>query len=287
MRPGLLALAALLSAAGAAQAQDDCRPGPESNEAQTLGIFSVPLAFSPAGAPGPGSGRVRFALEASYLPEVDPETATPTICRPGKGPENTDLLIGFLRPRVVLRVGNHVAIDAAWVPPIRVNGVKANLVGLAVGWSTDLGQSVSLGLRAHMTLGQVNAPITCSEEALLDPLSECFEGTESDDRYQPNIYGADATFGFRAAGGRIRPYLGAGYNRLVPRFQVNFVNRLGELDNRRVFVDLNRAVVFGGLAWQAGSRFSLVGEIYSAPADATTGRVVLSVGQSVSRSVDQ
>ncbi len=271
------ALAACCLTVGRLAAQDECRPGSESNEAKTLAIFSVPLAFAPGAAPAVAQGRVRLTMEASYLPNVDDQTATPLICRPGKGPENTDLLPGFLRPRIQLALGGGAAVEASWVPPVRVSGVKANLIGLAIGWTGTLRPAVAVALRAHTTLGQINAPVTCPEEALADETSTCFDGTESDDRYRPNIAGADLTVGFGLPEARLRPYAGVGYSHLRPRFQVHFVDRQGLLDQRKVIVDLNRAMVFGGLTWLPGGRWAVTGEIYSAPADAVTGRVLLSL----------
>ncbi len=62
-------------------------------------------------------------------------------------------------------------------------------------------------------------------------------------------------------GGRVHPYLGAGYNHLAPRFQVNFTNRFGDVDRTRVAVDLDRAVLFAGAAWSV-DRLRVSGEIY-------------------------
>src|SRR6185436_1400668 len=115
-------------------------------------------------------------------------------------------------------------------------------------------------LRAHATFGSVHAPITCDDRALHDPASECFGGTRSDDRLSPNILGLDLAVG--GSLGRLRPYGGVGYNRLQPRFQVNFTNRFGELDDRRVDVNLNRLVLFGGATWQLAGRMGVTGELY-------------------------
>jgi hypothetical protein len=38
---------------------------------------------------------------------------------------------------------------------------------------------------------------------------------------------------------------------------------------------LNRAVFFGGASWQMLDRIDLTGEVYAAPADAVTARLVL------------
>lgn len=254
-------------------AQGDCFPGPESNEAKTFAIFSVPLAYSPLSAPTTELPKWKVGVEVATIPNVDEETRTPTICRPGKGPENTDLLPALFRPRVALRIGPSLQVDASWIPPVRVNGVKSNLFGFALAWNSEVGSKLTLGARAHTTLGEVNAPITCPEEALDDPSSECFEGTESDDSYKPNIFGADVRLGLGTVESKVRPYAGLGYNRLQPRFQVNFTNSAGEIDNRKVEVDLNRLAVFGGLTWQVGKALGLAGEIYSTPADAVTLRL--------------
>jgi len=279
MRLSLPAAAVLLALSGTAQAQV-CRPGPGSNEAKTLAIQSVPLAFAAARSPS-ASARLELGLEGSYLPKVDDATATPTICQPGKGPEHTDFLFALPRPRILVPLPAGLTAEASWVPPIRVNGLKADLFGFslskAVAWENGLVAAV----RAHATVGSIRAPITCDQNALSDPVSECFQGTLSNDKYSPNVYGADLSFGFGR--GSIRPYFGGGYNRLQPRFQVNFQNRFGSIDSTRVQVDLNRAVFFGGASWQMLDRIDLTGEVYAAPADAVTARLVLRAGLGNSR----
>jgi hypothetical protein len=67
-------MASALAAPLAAQAV--CRPSASSNEAKTLAIFSVPLAFGPATAPEILPG-LWVGLEGAYLPKVNPATATP------------------------------------------------------------------------------------------------------------------------------------------------------------------------------------------------------------------
>jgi hypothetical protein len=270
---------ALVAAPLALAAQTPCFPGKGSNEARTMAIFAVPLAFAGAGVPSASGSRLQLGLELSYLPNVDRATATPTICEPGKGPENTDLLFAVPRPRLALRLGSGFSIEGSWVPPIRINRVEANLFGLAVSWDHPVKKDVmALRLRAHGTFGRINAPITCNDAALQDAASQCYQGTRSDDRFRPNIFGGDAAFYWSVANRRVLPYFGLGYNRLMPRFQVNFTDAQGTTDNRRVEVDLDRMVVYGGLTWMASSRVGLSGEAYSAPSDALTGRVAIRVG---------
>jgi len=255
-------------------AQSVCLPGASSNEAKTLAIFSVPLAFSPATAPELLPG-LQAGLEGASLPNVDPATATPTICRPGQGPLNTDLLFALPRPRIGLPLPFGLALQASWIPPVPINGVKANLFGLSVGKSFGKLDGLVAAIRAHGTFGSIHGPITCNDAALADPVSECFQGTRSDDKYSPNIFGADVSLGWTMAGGKLRPYVGGGYNRLEPRFQVNFTNQFGMVDSTRIEVSLNRGVVFGGANWQLADRFGVAAEVYAAPADAVTARLVI------------
>jgi hypothetical protein len=271
-----LGAAALVASTVAAPlaAQYVCRPATGSNEARTLAIFSVPLAFSPGAPPGSAAG-VTIGFEAASVPNVDPATATPTTCRPGKGPENTDLLPAIARPRLGVPLPLGLALDASWIPPVRVAGVKANLIALALTRSFGHADGLAVAVRAHATFGSIRAPVTCDRDGLADPTSECFQGQVSDDRYSPNIMGMDVSVGWAMMGGRLRPYLGSGYNRLQPRFQVNFRNRFGDLDTTRLAVNLNRATVFGGAAWQLSAHLAVAGEIYAAPADAATGRFVV------------
>jgi len=280
-RAGLTAgvLLALAGAAGrmAAQLNDTCRPSKSSNEARTMAIFDVPLAFSGSAAPAAGSvGRVQLGLEVTYLPNVDPTIATPTTCRPDKQrPEHTDLLFAAPRPRASVSLPAGFMLEASWIPPIRMSDVKANLAGVALAWTKELHRLV-LELRAHGTFGVIRAPITCDDSALQDAGSPCYQGQRSNDAFHPNVLGVSAALGW-SLGPRIRPYLGAGYNHLAPRFRVNFTNQFDVVDHRRVVVDLDRGVLFGGATWSALRRVDLSAEIYSAPVDAVTARVTARV----------
>jgi hypothetical protein len=261
--------------ASTAAAQGDCFPPKDSHEARTLAVASVPLAFSPLGAPAAVSRpAIRLGLEGATVPSADSATRTATICRPGKGPEQTDFLFAIPRPRLDVLLPAGLGLEVSWIPPLRVAGVRANLFGLALGGRVPLGR-FTLGVRAHATVGLIRAPITCNTDALADPASECFNGTRSDDHFHPNIFGADATLGVPVAGGRFRPYAGGGVNLLHPRFQVNFTNSQGSTDNRKIEVNLARAVAFAGVSWLPRSGWEVAGELYASLADAVSARLAV------------
>lgn len=264
--------ALLLVAAGPVVAQDVCLPGKDSHEANTFAILSVPVAFTGARVPVHSHGTtVSFGLEVASIPDVDAADATPTTCRPGKGPENAHPIDVLVRPRVAVS-WHELVFEASWIPPVTVSGVRANLVGLAIAHPHPLGRELVLGLRIEAVFGSLHAPVTCNDAALRDPASECFGGTRSNDRWSPNIFGAEAALG--RSHGRLRPHVGVGYSFLDPRFQVDFTNAAGSTDRRQVNVNLQRAAVFGGLTYVA-ARASVTAEAYSTPADAVAARVVL------------
>lgn len=235
--------------------------------------MAVPMAFSPAGAPtAPAPWRVDVGMELATVPEVDSADAIPTTCRPGKGAENVNLIGVLPRPRARLGLPGGLALEGSWIPPLGVDDIEASVFGLALARPIAVlqGRGV-LSPRIHGTVGWVRAPVTCPEDALDDPASECFEGTVSDDRWEPDQFGVDVALAWHA--GRVHPYLGVGWTHLTPTFQVNFTNSAGELDDTKVEVTLDRAALFGGLTWIASPRFTVSGEAYAVPADAATLRL--------------
>lgn len=279
MRSLSLAVGALLFGAPL-MAQGTCSPGSGSHEAELFAHFSVPLAFSSSQAPWiylPGSTQI--AIEGTYLPDASDRIATPTKCRPGKGPENVNLLTAFPRPRVAFALGDGVLMEASWVPPVRINGVKPNLWGLALSRTVPLNnRGAMFSGRAHFSFGSIKAPFVCSEADTKDAGNpDCFGGSESDDKYSPNIFGVELAFGWAWAQGRVRPYVGSGYNIIHPRFQVNRTVAGGATDDQKVKVNLSRWTLFGGFTFQPANNFMLSTEAYTAPSDLITGRVKASV----------
>ena len=263
----------LLVAIGAARAdaqQDICTPSADSHEAKTFAALSVPIAFAGARAPAAAHG-ISLGIEFASLPTVDSITALPTACRPDKKSENIHPIPGVVRVRLAAAMQGFV-MEVSWIPPVAVNQVTANLLGLAIARPFRLGGGWYLGLRAETVIGSLHGPITCDDKAIADPTSECYHGTRSDDTWRPGIMGAEAVIG--AGRGNIRPHLGVGYTMLRPRFQVHFTNAQGSTDQRQVNVDLNRMALFGGVTWLL-NRTSMTAEAYATPADAVTARFVV------------
>ncbi|MEO6067283.1 MAG: hypothetical protein ABJB33_02710 [Gemmatimonadota bacterium] len=286
MRSWMLPLALLAGAAPLA-AQADCTLGhlpADSNEAEIFRIRGVSTVFARAASPMALRPKAMLLMfDVSTLSEIDAATATPTYCRPGKPAENVNLMAVLPRPRVIFGLADGFTFEASWIPPIRVHGVKANLLGVALARSVPVGIGL-LSIRAAATFGEIRAPISCTTAQIAeDPLapgsSECAGGAEpSDDHYKPNSYGVDLAYGWPVARGRLRPYLGAGVNFLRPRYQVDFTDRFDVKQGQKVEGNFTRPGLFGGATWIPSARLGLTAELYADPGTAWTGRLGVGYG---------
>jgi hypothetical protein len=266
---------ATMAFASIAQAQR-CEPSTTSNEADLLGIRSLSLAMSRGTAVAiEPTGTVRVGAEGVYVPEIDPETARPTTCRPGKEGENVNTLKFAGRIRASVALPRYIVLEASWVPPLEIKGLKGNVFGFAVGAARRLTDRWIAAARGHATFGEVTGPVTCPRESLVNQASECFGGTESADTFEPDMFGADLSLGFNAPTSRFAWFAGGGYTRVMPRFQVNFRDQAGVLDTTRVVVDLHRIALFAGVTAAIGHRLRGSAEFYATTRDGATGRIII------------
>ena len=253
-----------------------CVPTTTSNEADLFGIRSLSLAMSRGTAIAiEPAGTIRLGAEAVFLPTIDAATARPTTCRPGKEGENVNALKAAGRVRATAALPRNIVVEANWLPPVAVKGVRGNVLGLAVGGARRLTDRWVGALRANATFGTVKGAVTCPQSALVNEASECFGGTLSDDTFEPNMFGGDISLGFNAPTSRFAWFGGTGYSRLMPRFQVSFRNQAGILDTTRVLVDLNRITMFAGVTASIGHRIRGSGEFYATTRDGVTGRIIV------------
>ena len=288
MRATPLILAAVLAAPLAGQG-GTCSPSGGSREAQVFAHMAVPLAFGMAQAPWIfRPGQVQLGMEGSYIPDASARIRTPTKCRPGAAPENWNQARVLPRPRVGFALADGIMLEIAWVPPIRIQGIKPSLWSFALSRTVPLNRKGAMFAgRAHMTIGSVRAPIVCSAAATTDPASAtCLGGTKSDDKFSPNIYGVELAATFPVSQGRVRPYLGAGYNIIHPRLQENYRDALDVKHTQKTKVNISRFTAFGGLTLEPVNGFMLSGEAYSAPSDVVTGRVRVTIAFGGRKRVD-
>ena len=258
----------------------ECRPPKDSAESKLLAFFAAPIAFSPAGhAERLAPGVIRLSFDATYVPQPRASIRRSTFCQ--RKEESTDLASVFPRPRLAVGLPGGFYVEGSYLPPITVMDATPNLGSLALGWTRALGTATPdapparwLTLRAHATFGKVEGAITCASDVLqqTDATQACYGDRPSEDTYEPNMFGAEAIYGF-SAGSRLTAYLGAGYTALRPRFQVGFVSLSSGLDDTKVLVDLSRMAAFAGGSYGIGGGVAITAELYSVPQDVTTFRL--------------
>lgn len=264
--------------ASAASAQ--CRPPKDSNEARLLAFYSAPISFSPYGAPERLTPwTIRIGGEGGPIPNPDPEILKTGACFTQKS-ENTGLSSVFGRPRLTIGLPAGFAFELSYLPPIRINDAKPNLVSAAVSRVQRIrmrptSDGTDVMIRFHGTTGNVKGPITCPASGLqtTNPARPCFGTTQSLDTFKPTMLGAEGVVSRAAYDGRLAFYLGGGANFLRPRFRVGFTDGLGNIDNTEIESDLTRGTVFGGVSGQVSRTLDLSAQIYSVPGDATTLRI--------------
>ena len=132
-----------------------------SNEAEIFRIRGVSTAFGRAASPMALREHTMMVLfEVATLPTIDKATATPTFCRPGKPNENVNLMAVLPRPRVIFGLSDGFSFELSWIPPVTVNGVKANLISVALSRAAIFCKGFGVG--------RIVLPVTAHDDRAFD-----------------------------------------------------------------------------------------------------------------------
>jgi hypothetical protein len=255
-----------------------CRPPASSHEARLLAFYEAPIAFSMAVAPERlASGAVRLGGEAIPVPSPDPALQHPEYCYANTR-NNTKLAPVFGRPRIAVGLPDGFAIEASYLPDVRVGDAEASVVSGALSRTQRVPFTrglVTSMLRVDGTTGRVRGAITCPRSSLQikDVNVPCYGSEPSQDTFTPNSLGAEGALGVDAWASRVGLYVGGGVRWLRPRFQAGFTDGFGNVDRTTVSVNLVRGAAFTGITWRVRGPFTLSAQLYAVPADVTTTRV--------------
>jgi hypothetical protein len=250
-----------------------------SPEGRLMGFYSDALAFSAVGAPrARRSGEVEFALEMSYVPRLSKAQRTTGDDKP----EATNLAPVLPRPRALVALPGKFAVEGSWIPPLRVFGVTANLLSVAVTRPIARVRGIELVPRLSALTGQVRGPITCNAETTRDGsldldvyFAAVCHGRDSDDHFSPRQLSGElvATSAWR---GTIAPYASIGARRERTRFDIGVIREDGtrDTDHPVLASQVTRAFLTGGVTWLAGRRGLATGEVYYAPGSLVTVRLL-------------
>jgi hypothetical protein len=265
--PGLLLALAVLLPGGAsrtvaAQGEQIAFDRPES---WALKYFAAVTTFTPLGPPVERQPwQMDLGLELGWIPSLSEDQRR--VGFEGTKVEDLNKLPVFARPRVTVAFPARFLVELAWVPPVEVNGVKPNLLDVALERPLLGSGRWTLGVRAYGQLGSVQGDFTCPKEVVSSPPGSpanpygCQE--PSSDTSTLNDIGMAVTGGASMGRGAFHFAGGATYNHL--RFQVHALT-FGYEDRTLLLTDGWTGWVAAGAGWPLGAGTWLGGEAFYSP----------------------
>ena len=243
-------------------------------EGRLLAFYSAAMAFTPAGLP-PDESRLAFMLEVSHVPSLSRAQRRPSIDKP----ESTNLAPFFPRPRVSARAGNWTA-EASWIPPMRVFDVEANLGAASLSAPSFAVGHIRMQPRVWGVTGRVRGSMTCSTREMIGRgadlelyyITVC-HARESDDWFEPRMFGGELVASGMVAGTRAYALVGGRIDRT--RFNIGVLTPTGERDPDHPILELHatRPHLAVGASWQVRREVSAGAELFYAPGSVLTARV--------------
>lgn len=234
-------------------------------EAWALKYYAAVTTFTGLAAPRDRApGAVEFSLEGGWVPHLDENQRR--VGFQGTALEDLNKTPVVARPRLLVGLPAGLAVEVGWIPPVRLDGGRANLLDAALEKTFfDVGGG-SLGLRAYGQIGHVMGDVTCPEDVVAQPPGSPGnpQGCEqrSTDTATLNDVGAALTGGVKLGGARLHGALGATYDDL--EFQVGaFTN--GTADNTLLKAHGWTGWIAAGAEVPIAPRLSLAAEAFYSP----------------------
>lgn len=271
----LLVAAVLAFAPALAAAQGRRVLASDNPETQLMGYYAAVMQFAPSGLMPLGS-RIEVGGDLTFIPPLS--AADRTVGFGGTKQEKTNFCPVLPRLRVGASFGR-TAVEGGLTPPVRVCGVQANLFSAALAQRFTLNSRWGAAVRASALVGTLSAAITCSEEAIADPVDlTCRAGQLSDDEVKPLTFGLDGVLTFAGwQHRRLEPYVLVGVRRERVNFDVNYTRQGTAMDpslddHERLQATLTRVHAAVGGGWDFTERLRLGGELFYAPGALLTVR---------------
>jgi hypothetical protein len=292
----LLALASSVAAAVPARAQHD---GAETEtldferpESWAMKYYASLALLTGMGAPlARAAGDIELGFEGGYVPQLS--DVERRIGFGGTKLEDVNKTNAIGRVRGSVGLGEALALELAYTPPIAVGGARPHIFALALGRPFELSPSWRLGVRGYGQIGRIQGDITCStdEVAAGDDVDanpfQCVRPSEDESRQK--VVGLELVAGYEGRA-RLTPYVGIGLNYMDLEFQTNAVYAGGLVEDHTVQRTSGTTVAAtAGLTFAAGRRLHVTTELFyswlnvARPPSATSanegvlnGRVLLS-----------
>jgi hypothetical protein len=235
-------------------------------EAWALKYFSAVSTFTALGPPvmrEPGS--IDFGLEGGWVPHLSDSQRR--VGFDGTALEDLNKTPVFGRPRLTVGLPFGFSAEAAWVPPVGINGQRANLFDAALERPFVDADPWTLGFRLYGQVGHSKGDFTCPKDVVSQPPGSSGNpqscNAASKDSATLNNGGLALTGGVKlGGGGAVHFAVGSTYNDMV--FQVGAVTN-GAPDNTRLATHGWTGWVAAGAGWPLGKGASFAAEAFYSP----------------------
>jgi hypothetical protein len=207
-----------------------------------------------------GFGQLFVGVEADWLPELS--ELQRTVGFNGTKTEDLNKVPALGRLRLSFGLPWQLSLNLAWLPPIPINGLQANLLAFSLGKTIDISSFV-LQFSAYGQVGAATGDFTCSARDI-EAENNPFGCTRpSKDSLRTDYAGLSALAGYRLPFG-LTPYLGAYVTYMNLGFSVN-ANYAGATDMTVETTQGGTFAATGGLMMPIGSRVNLSAEAFYSP----------------------
>jgi hypothetical protein len=161
-----------------------------------------------------------------------------------------------------------LSFTLAWVPPIPLNGVIADLLAMSLQRPFRLTRALTLGVAVYGQVGEIRGDFTCPESVVgvADPQQNPFGCVEkSHDRTLPYYAGIEGSASYRIRPlHNLEPYVTASVNYMNLKFEVN-AHYSDTFDHTRLETQGATFAMTGGLLFPVNRRFDLGAEVFYSP----------------------
>ena len=212
-------------------------------------------------------GSVSIGFEAGWLPRLS--DAQQLVGYDGTARQDLNKAPVLPLPRVAVALPGRLSLTVAGAPPVRMFGLRARLVAVALDRPVYESPTWAVGLRAMGQVGTVQGAYTCPRSVLaFEPGSKGnLEGceAESSDTASLGYAGGQASVAFRPGPPhRFSPHAAVGLTYMRLGFQVD-ARTFGMIDRTRLLTHGVTVFGSGGVAYRATVRLTLGMDLFYSP----------------------